>query len=261
MKSYVVKLDEFEGPLDLLLYLIEKNELDICKISIAAVTKQYIEYIQSAKALDLEITSEFIDTAATLLSIKIKMLLPSDKAVQQGDDQEDEQCVQMLEECLLEYKRFKDAADFLKDCYKASSDIFTRGSNLEIEAENKKGLDFKVKRMDVSELVQAMKQLIKEKKGLPNFPAMDVEVKLSDKIDLLIKKLKSFKKGLLFKKELLEKCSSKLECIVTFLAVLELLKRGVIKAEQQDLFCEIILLPTQKLLASGGDVIGSAVSG
>jgi len=60
---------------------------------------------------------------------------------------------------------------------------------------------------------------------------------------------------------LLEKCSSKLECIVTFLAVLELLKRGVIKAEQQDLFCEIILLPTQKLLASGGDVIGSAVSG
>ena len=109
--SYKLKLDIFEGPLDLLLYLIKKNDIDICNIPIASVTEQYLQYIEMMKMLDLEVVGDFLVMAATLMQIKSRMLLPPDPTeVAPQEDPRDE-----LVKRLQEYQRFKEIADALKE--------------------------------------------------------------------------------------------------------------------------------------------------
>src|SRR3989339_1827125 len=111
--KYKVKLEVFEGPLDLLLYLIKKEEIDIYDIPIAKITDQYLEYMEMMKLLDLDIAGEFILMAATLMQIKSKMLLPPDETPQQDIEQEDPRSE--LVRRLLEYRKFKEAADKLAE--------------------------------------------------------------------------------------------------------------------------------------------------
>ncbi|MCD3283552.1 segregation/condensation protein A, partial [Clostridium botulinum C/D] len=110
--SLNIKIENFEGPFDLLLHLIKKNEMDIYNIRIYEITTQYLKYLNSMKELDLEVTSEFIVIAATLLEIKSKMLLPKQETEENEDDDEDPR--KELINKLLEYKKFKQIANFLK---------------------------------------------------------------------------------------------------------------------------------------------------
>ncbi|MDD5633901.1 MAG: segregation/condensation protein A, partial [Candidatus Omnitrophica bacterium] len=121
--TYKVKINFFEGPLDLLLFLIKKEKVDICDIPIAKITQQYLEYLELMKLLDLEIAGEFLVMAATLMYIKSKMLLPPDEEeIQEEELDPREELVRRL----LEYKKYKDAAGNLQEMYDRNKNIFLR---------------------------------------------------------------------------------------------------------------------------------------
>ena len=129
--SYKVKLDVFEGPLDLLLYLIKKNEIDIYDIPIASITEQYLEYIDLMRMLDLNIAGEFLVMAATLIHIKSKMLLPPDEKELLPEEEEDPR--EELVRRLVEYKKFKEVAGILQDLEGQRKKMFTRDIPFEVE--------------------------------------------------------------------------------------------------------------------------------
>ncbi len=122
--NYSVKLDNFEGPLDLLLFLVRKNEVDIQDIPILVITRQYMEYIDIMKSMNLDIAGEFLVMAATLMHIKSRSLLPKT-----DDDDEDDEAIQSLDELkkqLLEYQQYREAAQTLKEQNILEKDVFTR---------------------------------------------------------------------------------------------------------------------------------------
>ncbi|PIW67316.1 MAG: segregation/condensation protein A, partial [Candidatus Omnitrophica bacterium CG12_big_fil_rev_8_21_14_0_65_42_8] len=129
--SYKVKLDVFEGPLDLLLYLIKKNEIDIYDIPIAAITEQYLEYLELMRMLDLNIAGEFLVIAATLIHIKSKMLLPPDEKELLPEEEEDPR--EELVRRLVEYKKFKEVAGILQGLEGQRKKMFTRDIPFEVE--------------------------------------------------------------------------------------------------------------------------------
>ena len=122
--SYKVKLNIFEGPLDLLLFLIKRDKIDIYDIPIAKITEQYLEYMELMQLLDLEIAGEYLVIASTLMHIKSKMLLPKDE--EEGEEEEAEDPREELVRRLLEYKKYKDAAERLKEMHNEHKGVFLR---------------------------------------------------------------------------------------------------------------------------------------
>ena len=133
--SYKVKLEVFEGPLDLLLYLIKKNEIDIYDIPIAEITEQYLEYLELMRMLDLNIAGEFLVMAAKLIHIKSKILLPPEEKEVLPEEEEDPR--EELVRRLLEYKRFKEVAGVLQDLEGQRKKMFTRATSVEPGSEEK----------------------------------------------------------------------------------------------------------------------------
>lgn len=234
--TYRVKLEIFEGPLDLLLYLIRKNELDIYDISIITITQQYLEYLDLMKALNLEIAGEFLVMAATLMHIKSRSLLPD-----QGDDNEAEQGPDPLEELrrqLLEYQKFKDAALALKDQEILEKDVFTR-SYFE-ERNLKPGDTEEMGDISLFELLNALKTVLKKtgnSEALMQVTAEQISVK--DKIAWILDILKD-RKSLTFE-SLFTAMQNKIEIVSTFLALLELIRLQAVKVLQQSLFNTIYI--------------------
>ena len=231
---YKVKIDVFEGPLDLLLYLIRKNELDIYDIPIAEVTEQYIEYINLIKMLDLDIAGEFLVMAATLIQMKSAAMLPT------GATLEDDELMITREELmrqLLEYKKFKSAATMLSHREEAQRNLYTRS----FVDPGFEGLDIKEFRIEASlfDLLSAFRMVLQ---GLPEEQLTDFREEtftVQQKIDDILDRFKAHKRlefAILF-----EKSSSRLEIIVTFLAVLELIRTKSIIARQAQLFSRIWL--------------------
>ncbi|MDZ7264429.1 MAG: segregation/condensation protein A, partial [candidate division KSB1 bacterium] len=153
--AYRVKLQNFEGPLDLLLFLIKKNEVDIYDIPIAEITRQYLEYVEIIKLLDLESASEFILLAATLIRIKAKMLLPRP----QPEEEEGPDPRLELVTRLLEYKRFKELAFKLSEYEEQQSGLFPRGSFVEQELETETSVEL-TEELTLFSLISAFKQVI-----------------------------------------------------------------------------------------------------
>ncbi len=225
MEPYTVKVDVFEGPLDLLLHLIKQNQIDIYDIPIALVTEQYLDYIRIMKALDLTIAGEFLVMAATLMYIKSRMLLPApiEEEEEQGEDPRAE-----LVQRLVEYKRFKEAAVRLSQQSLLGVDVFIRPAREigteegEIEA-------------DLFHLIDALRELIKRQE-IEDFHDVTLErVTLQDKMTELWEKLQGAKEAVAFS-ALFTPVSSRLELIVTFLALLELIRSGMLRAYQRDVF-------------------------
>ncbi len=150
---YRVKLPIFEGPLDLLLYLVKKNEYDIFDIPIAEITRQYMEHIEIMKVLNLDVAGEYLVMAATLAHIKSKMLLPPDRT----EDQEEEEMDPRMELALklAEYERFKEAARQLDDFDILLRDVFLRGGKMVLEVEDEKLTD-----LTLFELVAALQKVL-----------------------------------------------------------------------------------------------------
>ncbi len=229
--TYKIKLDVFEGPLDLLLYLIRKNEIDIYNIPIALITEQYLEYMEVMKSLNLDIAGEYLLLASTLIHIKSKMLLP----VHEEEDSEEEDPREELVRQLLEYKSFKDAALHLNGRKILGRDVFGRGSLPDEENTSSDELNIEI---GIFELIEAFRKSVA---GLvqQEFMAIDVEqISLSEKINEIMDRLNE-KKMLTFLELIQESSSSRLNVIYTFLAILELVKMRVIRAFQATPYGEV----------------------
>jgi segregation and condensation protein A len=225
MEAYTVKVDVFEGPLDLLLHLIKQNQIDIYDIPIALVTEQYLDYIRIMKALDLTIAGEFLVMAATLMYIKSRMLLP---APIEAEEEEGEDPRAELVQRLVEYKRFKEAAVRLSQQALLGVDVFIRPAR-EIEAEEGEI------EADLFHLIDALRELIKRQE-IEDFHEVTLErVTLQDKMTEVWEKLQGAKEAVAFS-ALFTPLSSRLELIVTFLALLELIRSGMLRAYQRDVF-------------------------
>ena len=239
-----VKLEVFEGPLDLLLHLIEKNKVDIYDIPIVEITNQYLDYIRAMQAEDMNVMSEFLVMAATLVDIKCRMLLP--KEVDEEGVEEDPRAE--LVEKLLQYKMYKYMAYELKDMQTDAGITVTRGENLPEEVlKYRDPIDYEklVGELNLAKLHEIFEAMLKrnEDKIDPirsNFgnlekEEVDMEAKAAYIEDYVTKHKKfSFR-------SLLEKQHSKAEIIVSFLVVLELIKLGKISVKQEKLNDDIMI--------------------
>ncbi|MBU4457608.1 MAG: segregation/condensation protein A [Candidatus Omnitrophica bacterium] len=234
--SYKVKLDVFEGPLDLLFYLIKKNEIDIYDIPIADVTEQYLEYIELMRMLDLNIAGEFLVMAATLIHIKSKMLLPPEEKELLPEEEDDPR--EELVRRLLEYKKFKEVAGVLQDLEGQRKKMFTRAGAFEGEPEEK---FFEASLFDlITALTKVLKDVPKEVFQEIVKDEFTVEQKVHDLLHILVNT------SLLHLSELFKKCRNKAEIVATFLAVLELIRLKEIIVVQKHSFSEIEVIRNEK---------------
>jgi len=238
IEKYQVRLENFKGPLDLLLHLIEKNEIDIYDIPIARITDQYLEYINEAKYLDLDFASEFLVMAASLLAIKAKMLLP--KPVQIVTEDEGEDPREELVARLLEYRKYKEIAEVLRIKEAEMSRVFTRNIN-EADIIKDFGVSNPVENITVEDLMNAF-QVILEKTNEPE-PVLEIqneEISVQDCMMAILEGLIANPKGLSFT-ELFPLGTSRLRIILTFLGLLELIKLNKIRFRQSGLFGKLII--------------------
>lgn len=239
-----VKLQVFEGPLDLLLHLIEKNKIDIYDIPIVEITDQYLAYIKEMQRQDLNVVSEFLVMAATLISIKAKMLLPPE--VNEEGEEEDPRAE--LVQQLLEYKMYKYMSYELKDRQIYAGKAMYKLPTLPDEVKNYKepvDLDELVKDVTLQKLHAIFddlqrRQVDKLDPIRSKFGTIEKEeVSLDDKM-VYVKKYAKRNRQFSFRK-LLERQHSRVELIVTFLSILELMKSGEIHIQQDHLFDDIII--------------------
>lgn len=239
-----VKLEVFEGPLDLLLHLIDKNKVDIYDIPIVEITEQYLDYIKQMETEDMNVMSEFLVMAATLIDIKCRMLLP--KEVNEEGEEEDPRAE--LVEKLLEYKMCKYMSYELRDrMVDAERSLYKKPTLPEEVAQYRQPVDYEelIGDMTLNKLHEIFKQMMKRQEDKID-PVRSTFGKIEkDEIDLDLKTtyveayVRSHKKFSF--RRLLEKQSSKMEIIVTFLVILEMIKTGRIGIEQEDTFSDIII--------------------
>lgn len=242
--SLEVKLQVFEGPLDLLLYLIEKNKVDIYDIPIVDITEQYLEYIRQMRREDMNVMSEFLVMAATLIDIKCRMLLP--KEVNEDGEEEDPRTE--LVEKLLEYKMYKYMSYELKDKQMDAGKVWFKNRTMPKEvADYTPPVDYEqlIGEVNLSGLREIFESVMKRREdkidpirsqfGKIEKDEVDMDAKMSFVQDFILLQRKcSFR-------NLLEKQHSKMEVIVTFMVVLELMKIGKILIEQQEAFGDIYI--------------------
>lgn len=240
-----VKLQVFEGPLDLLLHLIDKNKIDIYDIPIVEITNQYMEYIQAMEKEDLNVMSEFLVMAATLLDIKCRMLLPKEV----NEDGEEEDPRQELVEQLLEYKMYKYMSYELKDREIDTEKVMYKSPTIPEEV-----LEY-VEPIDMDELLgdltlQKLNRIFKDvmKRQVDKIDPVrskfgkieKEEVTVADKLAYVSDYAKEHKKFSF--RTLLTKQSSRTQVVVTFLAILQLMKDGTLHIEQEQPFDDIMII-------------------
>ncbi len=228
--NYKVKLEVFEGPLDLLLYLIKKDEIDIYDIPIARITKQYLEYVQLLETLNIEIAGDFLVMAATLIYIKSKMLLPPEPKVEGETDLHEDPRAELVEQ-LLEYQKFKSAANMLYEKAEVEGACYTRGS-LETDKSNPEVT------ATVVDLLRVFKEILDRAKAVQEMEIQREEMSMHEKLTQIRTLLAERKE--INVREVFELARSKRELILTFLAFLELVKETQIILIQAQLFGEII---------------------
>ncbi len=231
--DYKVKLEIFEGPLDLLLYLVKRDEIDIYDISIERITRQYLEYLQAFKELKIDIAGEFVVMAANLIYLKSRSLLPLDQQPPEEDAEEDDPRWDLIRQ-LIEYKKFKEAAAQLHDRALEQERIFTRdgGSALASDAA------LPLREVGIFQLIHAFQEVIKRVEVRENLGEIFAErFSVSDKIEKILKRIGD---GTAVRfSELFGQIASRVEIVVTFLALLELIRLNQVRALQRKMFDEI----------------------
>ncbi|MBN2224233.1 MAG: segregation/condensation protein A [Deltaproteobacteria bacterium] len=230
--TYRVRLPIFEGPLDLLLYLVKKNEYDIFDIPIAEITRQYMDHIEIMKVLNLDIAGEYLVMAATLAHIKSRMLLPPDRA----EDQEQEELDPRMELALklAEYERFKDAARQLDEFDILLRDVFLRGGRMVLETEDEKLTD-----LTLFELVAALQKVLlaapKETIHQISIGELTIQERMVELSQMILER------GEMVFEDLFLEEPSRMAIVLTFLALLELIKDRVVRIYQAQPFGTIRL--------------------
>jgi len=240
--GYRVRLPLFEGPLDLLLFLIQKNQVDICDIPIAQITREYLEYLQLIRLLQLDLAAEFLVMASTLMSLKSQLLLP--QPVHPEDFlQEDPR--QELMDRLLEYRFFKAAAETLEDKEQEATLLYSRSSEQSlVEEEDEQDL------IEVSlyDLLAAFKEVMDREIEPSTHEIILEEITVKERINYILDILFQRKKIPFL--ELMQTNPSKMAMVVTFLAVLELIRDQLVSVKQWRPFGEIWIY--RKTAARGG---------
>ncbi len=231
--SYKVRLELFEGPLDLLLYLVKKDHLNIYDIPIAQVTEQYMRYLELMQLLDLNIAGEFLVMSATLLQIKSKMLLPADETKPQ-EEEEDPRAE--LVKRLLEYERYKEIAEELRQRETGQQEVFKR-PRVENNADNIPVDPEVYFEASIFDLITAFSKALEDVPKELFYEVIKDEFTIEDKVHHILHLLlvsSSVKIS-----EIFTQTKNKLEMIVTFLAILELIRMKEVVARQKDIFGEI----------------------
>jgi len=232
--DYTFRLEGFEGPLDLLLHLIQKNELDIFNIPIALITEQYLEYLQLMKVLNLDVAGEYLLMASTLLHIKSKMLLPkSSEEEEEGEDPRAE-----LIRRLLEYQKYKQAAGELEKRPMLDRDVFIRLMPVEPEeVPEEEGIE-----VNLLELLEAFRQVLERVKPEGIHEVILEHLSVEDKIQEILTLLERENRSMVFHRLFPEQASRRV-IIITLLAVLELVKMKRIRIFQLSPFETIRVSP------------------
>jgi len=236
-QGYQVRLPAFTGPLDLLLQLIEQQELDITTISLAQVTDQYLARIRTLSDVTPGELAEFVVIAARLLLIKSRVLLPAPPRI---SDEEDEEAGEDLVRQLREYKRFKQAAQFLEQRDQAGLRTYVRAPSSALSLQSwEPRLD--LSELSIGDLRAALRQLLNEQTAGPDLGITPYKVTIADKIERIRQDLR-LRRTLTFE-SLLDDANSKMEAIVTLLALLEMIRRRQVSVRQENLFGEILIEP------------------
>ena len=235
-REYKVDLEVFEGPLDLLLYLIRREEVDIYDIPIETITTQYMQYLNLMRMLDLNIAGEFIVMAATLMMIKSRMLLPVDERPEQDDEEEEDPRWDLVRQ-LVEYKQFKDAARRLQEREIEQENVFGPGVREPgVEAEDS-GLA--LQNVSLFDLISAFDEVLKRAKEEDIGEILADRFSVEDKIDAILATVG--RSGRIAFRALFSSRASRHEVICTFLALLELIRLRQVEATQDTPLGEILI--------------------
>lgn len=234
--DYKVKLEVFEGPLDLLLYLIKQDEIDIYDISLERITSQYLEYLQAFRELNIELAGEFIVMAANLIYLKSRSLLPVDQQPPEEDAAEDDPRWELIRQ-LIEYKKFKEAAAELHVRELEQERIFAReGTSSALQEPLRLG------EVGIFQLIDAFRTVIKRIEARQDVQEIPGErYSVSEKIEAILQRVATAT-PLRFS-DLFGVAASRIEVVVTFLALLELIRLKQVRAVQKNVFEEIEIAP------------------
>ncbi len=231
--DYKVKLEIFEGPLDLLLYLIKRDEIDIYDISLERITRQYLEYLQAFKELNIDLAGEFVAMAANLIYLKSRSLLPVDQQPPEEDAEEDDPRWELIRQ-LIEYKKFKEAGAQLHLRELEQESIFAREGGSSPPAE---GL-LELGEVGIFQLINAFQNVIKRVEARQDLQELPGErFSVSEKIDTILQRVGAG--GRIRFSDLFGAIVSRLEVVVTFIALLELIRLKQVRAIQKNIFDEI----------------------
>lgn len=232
--DYKVKLEIFEGPLDLLLYLIKRDELDIYEISLERITRQYLEYLQAFKELNIDVAGEFVVMAANLIYLKSRSLLPVDQQPPEEDAEEDDPRWDLIRQ-LIEYKKFKEAAAQLQVRQLEQERIFVREPN---GMETALAAPLRLGEIGIFQLINAFQAVLKRVDAREDLQEIFGEHHtVSDKIEWILQRVAD---GVPLRfSELFASMASRVEIVVTFLALLELIRLRQVSVTQSNPFDEI----------------------
>jgi segregation and condensation protein A len=233
--AYQVRIENFEGPLDLLLHLIKKNEINIYDIPIALIAQQYLSYIEAMKELNLAVAGEFLVMAATLLQIKSKMLLPVEETAEDEDDGPDPR--EELVRRLLEYKTFKEAARQLDTQEKLWREIYSRPAAPHEEAPDTD--EAMLENIGLFDLVDALQGILNRNPGKKLLEILPDNLTVRDRMNAILEALEG-QESIGFE-ALFEASCHRLLIIVTFLALLELIRLRTVRVYQAESFGPILV--------------------
>jgi segregation and condensation protein A len=238
--EYKVRLEIFEGPLDLLLYLIKRDEIDIYDISLERITQQYLEYLQAFKELNIEVAGEFVVMAANLIYLKSRSLLPADQQPPEEDVDEEDPRWDLIRQ-LIEYKKFKEAAAQLEARALEQERTFARvGDGVAAEI-----APLHLGEVGIFQLINAFQNVIKRLEAREDLQEIFGEnFTVSDKIDRILQRMAGGE-SIKFS-ELFVRMASRVEIVVTFLALLELIRLKQVRAIQPNEFEEIEIVPVAR---------------
>ena len=231
--DYKVKLEVFEGPLDLLLYLIKQDEIDIYDISLERITSQYLEYLQAFKELNIELAGEFIVMAANLIYLKSRSLLPLDQQPPEEDAGEEDPRWELIRQ-LIEYKKFKEAAAELHLRALEQEKIFARESGASSALQE----PLRLGEVGIFQLISAFQTVMRRIEARQDVQEIFGErFSVSEKIDAILQRVAT---GVPLRfSDLFAAAASRVEVVVTFLALLELIRLKQVRAAQKNIFEEI----------------------
>lgn len=232
---YKIKLDKFEGPLDLLLFFIRRDELDIYDIPISKITGEFLEYVNLIKMLDLEVAGDFILMASTLMHIKVRMLLPReiDEKGEEIDPRAD------LIAALLEYKKYKEMSEELSFFESLQRKVSFRGNFSLDSKESPPEYDILLKNITIFDLAKAFKRAIEGLKPQPVHEIQKINISIDEQIQYILDRLDAEIE--IHFLSLVENMREKIRIVITFVALLELTKNGRVIIKESPDFNEFIL--------------------